>query len=197
MARRRNYLYTSTCIVLDESNETEAKCKKLLDTLGKAKKAFLQTTLMYRYPEYFSTGKISDELRSLIEKYHKPYDKDETNPGIFFGWHFFDDLDDRASHDLLNVKLGGGAKDFIVYVLSTSHPLFFGNTMSISAPAEKEQPKTVTTSKVEAMDDDYEIEDRVLDQFDDDYVIIPANYEEGTKYKKSNDYVSTEGASKK
>ena len=47
------------------------------------------------------------------------------------------------------------------------------------------------------MDDDYEIEDRVLDQFDDDYVIIPANYEEGTKYKKSNDYVSTEGASKK
>lgn len=197
MARQRNYLYTSTCIVLDESNETEAKCKQLLDTLGKGKKAFLQTTLMYLYPEYFSTGKISEELSSLIEKYHKPFDKDETKPGIFFGWHFFDDLDDRASHDLLNVRLGGGAKDFIVYILSTSHPLFFGNAISTPAPAEEKRPETISTTKAEVPVDDYEIEDRVLDQFDDDYVIIPANYEEGSKYKKSNDYVSTEGASKK
>lgn len=193
--------YSTTCIGLNRENDIEAKCKRLLDTLGKGKKAFLLATLIYRFPEYFRTGEVNGELSSLIDRYKKPLERVRTDAPVFFGWHYNEYVHDKYAHELLNDYLEGGSKDFIVYVLSTSLPFFFGNDADIpeKRPVKKEVPSvTVPTEDKESdSNDEYEIEDRVLDQFDDDYVIIPANYEEGSKYKKSNDYVSTEGASKK
>lgn len=193
--------YSTTCIGLNRENDTEAKCKQLLDTLGKGKKAFLLATLIYRFPEYFRTGEVNVELSSLIDRYKKPLERVRTDAPVFFGWHYNEYVHDKYAHELLNDYLEGGSKDFIVHVLSTSLPFFFGNDSVIPEKRHVKEEVPVTTVTKDNTEnnaaDEYEIEDRVLDQFDDDYVIIPANYEEGTKYKKSNDYVSTEGASKK
>ena len=162
MAKRNkaaSTLYSSTCIGLDVANETEAKCKKLLDTLGKGKKAFLRATLMYRYPEYFSSGEISPELSALIDKYKRPFERVESDSPTFFGWHYYDDEADKSAHTLLNVTLKGGAKEFIVYVLSSSHPLFFGDDYT---QAIEEETDTLAT------EDNRVIEDRTLDQFNDE-----------------------------
>lgn len=171
MAKKTNY--GATAIDMNGSTSEERECIELLKTLGKGKRAFLQTTLIYRFPEYFKTGEINDELADLIKKFSKPFVIEQSEYTAYFGWHINENRYDSAACELLNRKLGGGAKDFIVYILSSSHPLFFNTRTgpAVSKPViEKKQEEEIVTTKKTApsINDDNEIRQFTLDQFDDD-----------------------------
>jgi len=137
---RKSMCYTTTCIELRSVVETEARCYEILNSFGKYRKVLLQFLLTYRFPEYYKTGKINIELNDLIKNFSKDFVPKADGIPVFFGWHYLENPTDKLSDALLNKMLRGGAKDFIVYLMTSTLSFAFSqgseNTVITATPED-------------------------------------------------------------
>ena len=110
--------YDTTCLCFNLEDYKERFCYEFFKNNGRRWKPFVLTYLTYRFPDYYEDGIIADKLEYLIQKYAKDFDKQHYDNPVFLGWHYLRyDLDCKTS-DLLNRHLRGGAKDFIVQMIT-------------------------------------------------------------------------------
>lgn len=86
---------------------------------GNFKKRYLMLMLKINFPEYYINGSITGELEILVNHFSRKYTKKEVENPIFIGWNRGNDVENKTV-TLLNIKLGGGASEFIEYVLENS-----------------------------------------------------------------------------
>lgn len=162
MAPKSRY-FNTTCIDLNPNDETELRCREIFDAFGRYKKMFLQFLMTERFKTYYATGQIDEELNTLIEQYQKDFNRSAAANPVFFGWSYLDNEKDRLSDDLLNRMLCGGAKDFIVYLLTTSLPYSFSSAVAVN---EISTPQAGTKETSQSNDDEIEFMRASLHQFD-------------------------------
>ena len=178
-----NSSYPTTCLCFDLNNEEERICYHFFMKIGRRWKPFLITVLEARFPDYYEKLIIDGELEILIKRYAKKFTKEKGANPIFLGWHSNEyELDSRTDY-LLNARLQQGAKDFVVFILKDTLPFMFSDVITHSDyknvtgnQTPKDNEEYEGDGQTSTDDDEYEIEDRTLDQFDDDYDIIPADY---------------------
>lgn len=159
----KSRFFNTTCICFNSSDKVESQCYKIFDFFGRYKKLQLQFLLASNFPEYYKTGIINDELNGLIEKYKKDYNFDKTDAPLFFGWKYIDDEQDQRSDVLLNKKLGGGAKDFIVYLLTKTYPYMFEDNYDVIETVNPQKSKDNSDNFVMEITPDEEDDDEDKD----------------------------------
>lgn len=101
------------CTVLDIK---KPHIKGYLIYCGNFKKRFIELILKINFPEYYCTGTMDHELKILVDMFKKPYVRREIEDPIIIGWKSGNAEDDKTVK-LLNIILGGGASEFLEYVL--------------------------------------------------------------------------------
>lgn len=162
MAQKNKY-FSSTCIDFNLNDETELICNNIFNAFGRYKKLQLQFLLTSHFPEYYQTGHIDGELRELVNRFQRDFYPNPAKNPIFFGWCYHDSGADRLSDDLLNRMLCGGAKDFIVYLLTTTYGYMFPSVSSATVHKETLNPPATQKHSKKAPTDD--LSDSNTDQF--------------------------------
>lgn len=129
---------STTAFVFDDSN-TEQNCMNFINAFDKGKKQMLIVMTNLVYPEYFIPGNKLEDCPSLVEKVkelYEPFVITKSESTVFFGWNK-DYEDQKKMYFLLNKELQGGAKKFIIEILTTLIPTLANNSISYS-PYSKE-----------------------------------------------------------
>lgn len=129
---------SATAFVFDDSN-TEQNCMNFINAFDKGKKQMLIVMTNLVYPEYFISGNKLEDCPSLVEKVkelYEPFVITESESTVFFGWNK-DYEDQKKMYFLLNKELQGGAKKFIIEILTTLIPTLANDSISYS-PYSKE-----------------------------------------------------------
>lgn len=129
---------STTAFVFDDSN-TEQNCMNFINAFDKGKKQMLIVMTNLVFPEYFIPGNKLEDCPSLVEKVkelYEPFVITKSESTVFFGWNK-DYEDQKKMYFLLNKELQGGAKKFIIEILTTLIPTLANDSISYS-PYSKE-----------------------------------------------------------
>lgn len=94
------------------------KIREQLEFCGNFKKRYIMLMLKQNFPYYY-LGMKDDMLEPLINHFKKKYEKKNIENPIFLSWSKGIEIENKTV-TLLNIILGGGASEFVEYVLENT-----------------------------------------------------------------------------
>lgn len=165
-------------------NIKSERVREYIEFSGKFKKRFIELILVVNFKKYYETGVIDGKLEELVSRFGKQYKRNIVDKPIFISWNKGDDIEDRTVN-LLNLKLGSGASEFLEYVIENTLSPLEGISSKNQEPATLPSANASKGIMPEPVPEpvnpeDDTIDEKTLRQFDDDDVdednLIPTDY---------------------